>query len=101
MAGSARICVPLLADWAVMPRQQSLTLFQKLTRAAAYSQGAEPGCQLSNLWPGCSYSVRARAQNSAGFGPTSASVEVATAPDVPRPPSNMHVASRCWHVQSQ
>ena len=58
------------------------------------SQGVEPGCQLSNLWPGCSYLVRVRAQNSAGFGATSAPVEVATAPDVPEPPSNLHVATR-------
>ena len=57
-------------------------------------QGAEPGCLLGNLWPGCSYSVRVRAQNCAGFGATSAAVDVATAPDVPRPPSNLHLAAR-------
>ncbi len=85
---------PPLADVTLTSRRQTLLMLRKFRGAAACWQGAEPVCQLSNLWPGCSYSVRARAQNTAGFGPTSAPVDVATAPDVPRPPCDLHVATR-------
>ncbi|GLC41641.1 hypothetical protein PLESTF_000270000 [Pleodorina starrii] len=56
-------------------------------------EGEALACTINSLCPGCTYRVRVRARNSAGWGVWAVPVTLTTAPDVPETPHSLQPTS--------
>lgn len=85
-------CMQLCGAWVVGCVQVQI---QAVSKAAAESMGSDwlkifegciLACTISSLQPGCTYRLRVRCANQAGWGSWCMPVELLTAPDVPGAP---------------
>ncbi len=85
----------MLLLWGTVVDADAKVEIQAVSRAAVESMGPEwlkifegtiMACTISSLQPGCTYRLRVRCANQAGFGSWCMPIDLLTAPDVPGAP---------------